>query len=147
MPFSHEACQVSAKLLTSHVEKIDPSYFGRLGENDVLSIDSSHVVRRGGDVNYLYLEVLPRLNEGVVVHIHDIFLPFEYPHRWFEEGSASSGASSTSSKRFSRSMPSLRSFSPIGYLARHHLDALMATFPTAPWWGGGSFWIRRRARP
>ena len=36
----------------------------------------------GGDVNYLFLEVLPRLNPGVIVHVHDIFLPFEYLRDW-----------------------------------------------------------------
>src|SRR5258706_16043378 len=43
-----------------------------------LFIDSSHTVRIGGDVNYLFLEVLPRLKPGVIVHVHDIFFPFDY---------------------------------------------------------------------
>lgn len=51
----------------------------RLRPGDVLFIDSSHLVRTGGDVVYLYLQVLPRLRPGVVIHAHDIFLPFEYP--------------------------------------------------------------------
>ena len=46
--------------------------------NDLLFIDSSHTVKAGGDVNYLFLEVLPRLRKGVIVHIHDIFLPYDY---------------------------------------------------------------------
>jgi hypothetical protein len=55
-------------------------------------LDSSHVVRIGGDVQHEFLEILPKLNPGVVVHIHDIFLPAEYPrkliakqHRFFSE--------------------------------------------------------------
>ena len=48
----------------------------------MLFIDSSHTVKIGGDVNYLFLEVLPRLNPGVIVHIHDIFFPFDYPRDW-----------------------------------------------------------------
>ena len=48
-----------------------------LNKNDILFIDSSHIVKIGGDVNYLYLEVLPNLKKGVVIHIHDI--PFPYP--------------------------------------------------------------------
>ena len=54
----------------------------RLGANDVLFIDSSHLITTGGDVSYLYLQVLPRLSPGVLIHAHDIFLPFEYPQEF-----------------------------------------------------------------
>ena len=50
-----------------------------MSEGDILFIDSSHMVRINGDVNYLYLEVLPRLAKGVVVHIHDICFPYPTP--------------------------------------------------------------------
>jgi predicted O-methyltransferase YrrM len=53
--------------------------FAELGEGDLLFIDSSHTVKPGGDVTYLILEILPRLRPGVVVHVHDIFLPYDYP--------------------------------------------------------------------
>lgn len=58
----------------------------RLDTNDILFIDSSHLVRTGGDVPFLFLEVLPRLKQGVYVHIHDIFMPFDYPEGWVQEG-------------------------------------------------------------
>jgi hypothetical protein len=61
------------------VESKDTDFFKKLNRNDVLFIDSSHVVRTGGDVNFLYLDVLPVLASGVLVHCHDIGLPFEYP--------------------------------------------------------------------
>ena len=65
------------------VEEIEPSELAhRLAPNDVLFIDSSHTVTTGGDVPYLFLEVLPRLEPGVLIHVHDIFLPFEYPREW-----------------------------------------------------------------
>ncbi len=67
------------------VEKIDIQLFHELGSNDVLFIDSSHVLRTGGDVQFEYLEILPRLNPGVLVHIHDIFLPYEYPLSWIRD--------------------------------------------------------------
>jgi predicted O-methyltransferase YrrM len=54
----------------------------RLNTGDVLFIDSSHIVMTGGDVVYLYLQVLPRLRPGVLIHVHDIFLPFEYPQEF-----------------------------------------------------------------
>jgi predicted O-methyltransferase YrrM len=56
--------------------------FAELDRNDILFIDSSHVLKIGSDVQYLYLEVIPRLRPGVVIHIHDIFLPAEYPRQW-----------------------------------------------------------------
>jgi predicted O-methyltransferase YrrM len=60
--------------------------FLELAAGDVLFIDSSHTVKRGSEVNYLVLEVLPRLASGVVVHFHDIFFPEDYPRVWFERG-------------------------------------------------------------
>jgi hypothetical protein len=59
--------------------------FEQLDEGDVLFVDTTHTVRIGSDVNFIVLEVLPRLAPGVVVHIHDIFLPHEYPRRWLED--------------------------------------------------------------
>jgi hypothetical protein len=57
-----------------------------LDAGDILFIDSSHTVKTGGDVPYLFLEILPRLNAEVFIHIHDIFLPFDYPSEWVFEG-------------------------------------------------------------
>jgi hypothetical protein len=67
------------------VEEVDPALFERLDENDILFIDSTHVIRYGGDVLFLYLDVLPVLNPGVVVHIHDIHLPDPYPRSYFDD--------------------------------------------------------------
>lgn len=71
------------RLVKERVELLDVSFFDRLGNNDVLFIDSGHVVRIGGDVNYLILDVLPRLAQGVIVHFHDIGLPYEYAKAYF----------------------------------------------------------------
>ncbi len=57
----------------------DYAEFDALEPNDILFIDSSHEARVGNDVARLFLCVLPRLKPGVVIHVHDIFLPFEYP--------------------------------------------------------------------
>lgn len=72
----------SFKLISSRVERMPLSIFEELAENDILFIDSTHVIRIGGDVNYEILEILPRLKPGVVIHIHDIFLPNQYPQWW-----------------------------------------------------------------
>jgi len=70
------------RLVRQRVEVAD-DFAADLEENDILFIDSSHVVRTGGDVNYLILDILPRLAPGVVVHFHDIDLPFAYPKVYF----------------------------------------------------------------
>jgi predicted O-methyltransferase YrrM len=49
-----------------------------LQAHDVLFIDGSHYAFNGTDVPFLFLEVLPRVRPGVVVHVHDIMLPYEY---------------------------------------------------------------------
>lgn len=67
------------KLVVTKVQDIPLSTFAQLKEDDILFIDSSHVLKIGGDVQYEYLEILPRLSKGVIVHIHDIFIPSEYP--------------------------------------------------------------------
>ena len=67
------------QLVEQPVQELDPqAFFADLGENDLLFIDSSHTVKPGSDVNFLVLEVLPRLRAGVVVHVHDIYLPYDY---------------------------------------------------------------------
>jgi hypothetical protein len=71
-----------SKLIISKVEDINLAKFEELGENDILFIDSSHVLKIGGDVKFLYLEVLPRIQRKVLVHCHDIFLPADYPQSW-----------------------------------------------------------------
>ena len=74
-----------SRRIESPVELVDPALFAELEENDLLFIDSSHVIRYGGDVLFLYLEVLPALRPGVVVHVHDIHLPDPYPKVYFDD--------------------------------------------------------------
>jgi predicted O-methyltransferase YrrM len=65
--------------ITLHVKEVQDvpaSFFERLGENDILFIDSTHAGKIDSDVYHIYLEILPRLKPGVVVHIHDICFPF-----------------------------------------------------------------------
>ena len=71
-----------SELISTKIQDIPLSEFNKLKENDILFIDSSHVLKIGSDVQYEYLEILPRLNKGVIVHLHDIFLPAEYPREW-----------------------------------------------------------------
>ncbi len=76
------------RVIQGLVQSQDPSMFRTLERGDWLFIDSSHVAKIGSDVLFLLFEVLPRLKPGVLVHIHDIFWPFEYPEAWYREGRA-----------------------------------------------------------
>jgi predicted O-methyltransferase YrrM len=72
-------------VLRRPVQEVDQASFQRLGSLDVLFIDSTHVVKPGSDVVWLFLHVLPRLAPGVVVHVHDVFWPFGYPGEWLRQ--------------------------------------------------------------
>lgn len=75
----------SMQLIGKPVQEVGAALFETLGENDILFIDSSHVLKIGSDVQYEFLEILPRLRAGVFVHVHDIFIPREYPESWVRQ--------------------------------------------------------------
>lgn len=130
-------------LMEKKVQDIDLDFFSQLDAGNILFIDSSHTVKIGGDVNYLFLEVLPRLKPGVIVHVHDIFLPFEYRRDWVMD-----------EFRFWTEQYLLQAFLTFNsefeillansYLAYRYMEHLKATFPKSPLQGGGSFWMDRR---
>jgi len=132
------------EILRERVQNVAQSVFSELKSGDVLFIDSSHVCRIGSDVHFEFLEVLPRLAPGVVIHIHDIFLPLDYPKEWV-----------VSRHRFWNEQYLLqaflcgnRDFEVIwggAWLHHYHPDRLVAGFPSydpkknIP----ASFWIRK----
>lgn len=79
MPWLEE---LGVSVLRQKIEDVDLSFFSELEEGDILFIDSSHIIRPQGDVLFEYLELLPVLNKGVIVHVHDIFSPKNYPADW-----------------------------------------------------------------
>ena len=94
-PYSTTITQVLANkpagqysLIRQEIQLVDPGVYESLGENDVLFIDTSHVVKTGSDLTTLLFAVLPALPKGVIVHIHDIWYPWEYPERFLVEGRA-----------------------------------------------------------
>ncbi len=137
------------RVIKEPVERLDIGFFDRLVENDVLFIDSSHTVRIGGDVNYLILDVLPRLAPGVIVHFHDIGLPYEYPKVY---------AMNSKFRVFWTEAYLLQAFLcfnsqfeillAMNYLMTKHLDVFRQAFPFYDPYrhraNSGSFWIRRR---
>ena len=77
--------KLSSQIIREKVENTDKQLFSQLEANDVLFIDSSHIIRPQGDVLFEYLEILPILKPGVLVHIHDIFTPKDYLDEWVLE--------------------------------------------------------------
>ncbi|HVF56485.1 MAG TPA: class I SAM-dependent methyltransferase [Pyrinomonadaceae bacterium] len=85
MPFLRDGFPGLSQLVQKRVQEVDMELFTALEAGDILFIDSTHVLRAGGDVQLEYCEILPRLAPGVLVHIHDISLPKPYPRIYFEE--------------------------------------------------------------
>ena len=72
-------------VMRKKVEDVDLSFFSELTAGDILFIDSSHIIKPHGDVLFEYLQLLPTLNQGVIVHVHDIFSPKNYLKQWVED--------------------------------------------------------------
>ena len=72
-------------VVRKRVEDVKLSFFSQLEKDDILFIDSSHIIRPQGDVLFEYLELLPSLNVGVIVHVHDIFSPKNYLKEWLQD--------------------------------------------------------------
>jgi hypothetical protein len=70
------------KVVRKKLEDCGLDWSRELGPGDLLFVDSSHMIRPGGDVLTEYLEIFPVLQPGVVVHVHDIFTPRDYPRVW-----------------------------------------------------------------
>ena len=147
-PFPPTAIRAGVSGLTELAEKpaqeMPLEVFTQLQANDILFIDSSHVVRIGGDVVFELLQVVPRLQVGVLVHVHDIFLPAEYAREWV-----------LNQKRFWTEQYLLQAFLAFNsefevvwgasYMHLNYPDKLAAAFSSYRsdrcW--PGSFWFRR----
>jgi hypothetical protein len=118
--------------------------FTELGSGDILFVDTTHTVRIGGDVTRIVLEVLPTLASGVIVHFHDIFLPYQYPRQWVEQA-----------RRYWAEQYLLQAFLafnaefevvlPLHAISREHPKTLKEIIPSfGPGVHPGAFWIKRK---
>lgn len=82
-----DRCRVD--IIEGLIQDMPVSIFSKLNENDILFIDSTHVLKTASDVHYELFSILPSLNKGVLVHFHDIQYPFEYPREWLFENNRS----------------------------------------------------------
>jgi len=124
------------------VQSVPVERFCALGPGDVLFIDSTHVLKTGSDVQYLYAEVLPRLAEGVYVHVHDIFWPFEYLPHWVREGRAWNEAYLLQAYLVGNRDVEIVLWNH--YLAMRHADVIAAELPAMLENPGGACWLRWR---
>lgn len=75
-------------IIEKNLQDIELEFFESLEPGDILFIDSTHIVKTGSDVNYIFAQILPSLKEGIYIHFHDVFYPFEYPEDWILTGRA-----------------------------------------------------------
>ena len=73
-------------IIAHRLQDVELGVFTALDANDILFIDSSHVLKVGSDVQRIFSEIVPALRPGVYIHFHDVFFPFEYPRHWIERG-------------------------------------------------------------
>jgi hypothetical protein len=138
-----------SRVVKEKVECVDLKLFDILGENDILFVDSGHTVRTGSDVNLMILEVLPRLRPGVIVHFHDINLPYEYLKSYFTNPQFrmfwTEAYLLQAFLTFNRDFEILLA---MNYLQTDHMSDYCKAFPRFKlednWANSGSFWIRRR---
>ena len=129
--------------IKSPVEDIEAErIINLLNAGDILFIDSSHTVKTGGDVPYLFLEILPRLKPDVLVHIHDIFLPFDYPEEWvLEDWGWTEQYLVRAFLSFNLAFDILW---PGSYMWSHHAPEIAALIPNvSPLARPSSLWLRR----
>lgn len=147
---SRNICKLAnvTQIISEKVEVTEIDRFDELEQNDILFIDSSHTVRTGGDVNFLYLEILPRLSPGVIIHIHDIGLPYEYPKVYFTNPSFRVfWTEAYLLQAFLSLNPHYEIMLAMSYLTENHFEELIQAFPYSDpevhKATSGSFWIRR----
>ena len=128
-------------LLRMKLQDVDINLFKSLQANDILFVDSSHVSKINSDVNRLFFDILPALESGVYIHLHDIFYPFEYPKEWIYEGRAWN--ESYVLRAFLSYNHSFRITLFTSFLQGFHKDYLECKMPLLARHDGGSIWIKK----
>jgi hypothetical protein len=135
-------------LMEKPVQLVDFSEFEKLQNGDILFIDSSHVSKSGSDVNYLILQILPCLKQGVIIHFHDIMWPFEYPKKWLRVGRIWNEAYLL--RAFLQHNSSFEILFFNSYLKQHHRKLIREKMPlmlrqpaSKSTIGNSSLWIRK----
>lgn len=136
----------AAQVVRSRIEDIDLSLFAELEDGDILFIDNSHMIRPQGDVLTVVQRILPRLKPGVVVHIHDLFTPRDYPSKWVVKERLLWNEQYLV-EAFLTGNDEFEILLPVNQLWNDHQDVFAALRPgvmNGDWVDPTSFWIRRK---
>jgi Methyltransferase domain len=133
-----------SRLQRTPAQEVPEEVFGALRAGDVLFVDTTHTVKIGSDVNHIILRVLPLLAEGVVVHFHDICLPYEYS-RYLLKDYALYWAEQYLLQAFLAMNPSFEVLFATDALCRDRRAQVERIGLAGPAESGSSFWIRRTA--
>jgi len=131
------------KIVEDVVQNVPVSMFEELELNDFLFVDSSHVSKVGSDVNYIFFSVLPAIQSGVIIHVHDVYWPFEYPESWIVNKRLAWNEAYVL-RAFLQYNDGFEIVQFNNFLACRFsglLEEHMPKFLAAP---GGSFWLRKR---
>lgn len=134
--------RINGILMKEFIQDVDISVFKKLQKNDVLFIDSSHVSKVGSDVNHIIFNILPALNEGVIIHFHDIVYPFEYPKDWIYNGVFWNEAYLLRAFLMHNTDYEILLFN--NYIGRYKKEWLRQHLPVAQSAVGGSLWLRKK---
>jgi hypothetical protein len=135
--------QAGVEVVRRRVEELGVEFFAELSAGDLLFIDSSHVIRPQGDVLFEYLQLLPSLRQGVIVHVHDIFSPRDYLRRWLEE-EVKFWNEQYLLEAFLAHNASWKIIGALNWLHHHHYARLKAVAPClTPEREPGSFYLQR----
>lgn len=133
------------RVINEQAQRVPTDTYLSLRANDILFIDSSHVCKTDSDVAFLVLEILPRLAPGVIVHFHDIFIPFEYPKDWVIDENRSWNEQYVV-QAFLAMNPSYEVLFGSAFAGANCREELEEVFGAGapPAHGGCSLWLRRR---
>ncbi len=135
--------ETGVSVVRKKIEDVEPVFFSELEEHDILFIDSSHIIRPQGDVLFEYLELLPTLRKGVIVHVHDIFSPKNYLKQWLED-EVKFWNEQYLLEAFLSHNCSWKIIGALNYLHHHYYDELKFAAPfLTPDREPGSFYIQR----
>ena len=137
---------IGVELRVAPAQAVPLDVFSELAAGDILFIDSSHVSKTGSDVNHIFFEILPRLANGVVIHVHDIFLPQEYPRDWVFDGRRSWNEQYLL-RALLMGSSEYRVLYAVHYANLHFADRLNNLIDNSvlPQRAGSSFWLRKDA--
>jgi len=121
---------LAGPLLVEKVEKVPLATFQELEAGDFLFIDTSHVIKTQNDCCYEYLEMIPSLQPGVIVHVHDIFTPYDYPQEWILQNRFAFNEQYALECLMSGN-PALEVILPLHSLWKDHAIAVKRLFPGA----------------